>query len=134
MTALTARLTDTTRLRARPDSVRFWLRIEGLAAFVAGFALYASSGGEWPWFFALLLVPDLSMAGYAAGPTPGALVYNAVHNWAVGLAIVGLGLAVGATPLVLAGAILVAHVGMDRVAGYGLKHPTGFRDTHLQRA
>ena len=34
----------------------------------------------------------------------------------------------------IAGAILVAHVGMDRLAGYGLKHTSGFKDTHMQRA
>ena len=33
--------------------------------------------------------------------------------------------------MVLAGAILVAHAGMDRLAGYGLKYPTAFGDTHL---
>ena len=38
-----------------------------------------------------------------------------------------------AVPLVLAGAILLAHVGMDRALGYGLKLPTDFRDTHLGR-
>jgi hypothetical protein len=31
------------------------------------------------------------------------------------------------------GLIWLAHVGADRLLGYGLKYPTGFRDTHLQR-
>jgi hypothetical protein len=25
------------------------------------------------------------------------------------------------------------HIGVDRAVGYGLKYPTGFKDTHLQR-
>ncbi len=33
----------------------------------------------------------------------------------------------------MAGAVLVAHVGMDRAAGYGLKLTTSFQDTHLGR-
>ena len=33
----------------------------------------------------------------------------------------------------IAGAILIAHVGMDRAVGYGLKLPTSFQDTHLGR-
>jgi len=33
-----------------------------------------------------------------------------------------------ATPL-----ILLTHIGVDRAIGYGLKDPTGFKDTHLQR-
>ena len=28
---------------------------------------------------------------------------------------------------------LLAHTGMDRAVGYGLKYPTGFSDTHLGR-
>jgi hypothetical protein len=36
-------------------------------------------------------------------------------------------------PLTAAGAILVAHSGMDRMAGYGLKLPTSFKDTHMGR-
>lgn len=27
----------------------------------------------------------------------------------------------------------VVHIGFDRALGYGLKYPTGFKDTHLQR-
>lgn len=26
-----------------------------------------------------------------------------------------------------------ARIGMDRALAYGLKYPTGFKDTHLQR-
>jgi hypothetical protein len=33
----------------------------------------------------------------------------------------------------MAGAILVAHTGMDRLLGYGLKYPTSFQETHLGR-
>jgi Domain of unknown function (DUF4260) len=29
--------------------------------------------------------------------------------------------------------IWFAHIGMDRTVGYGLKYPTSFKDTHLQR-
>ena len=29
--------------------------------------------------------------------------------------------------------IWLAHIGMDRLLGYGLKYPTAFKDTHLQR-
>ena len=120
-------------LRA-PDTVRFWLHLEGLAAFVAGVALFASMGGDLVWFALFLLAPDLSMVGYAADRAVGAFTYNLVHNWAVGLGVIGLGLALSIPALSLAGAIVVAHVGIDRLLGYGLKHNTGFKDTHLQRA
>jgi hypothetical protein len=28
--------------------------------------------------------------------------------------------------------IWIAHIGMDRMLGFGLKYPTRFSDTHLQ--
>ncbi len=28
---------------------------------------------------------------------------------------------------------MLAHIGMDRALGYGLKYPTSFQDTHLGR-
>ncbi len=73
------------------------------------------------------------MVGYLRDPKLGALLYNVAHNWALGLAVLGLGFLAGQTWLVIAGAILVAHVGMDRAFGYGLKLPTSFHDTHLGR-
>jgi hypothetical protein len=117
-----------------PDTVRFWLHAEGAAAFVAGAAVYRTLGGDWLWLLPLLLVPDVSIAGYLAGPAVGSFVYNLIHNWAVGLGLIGLGLWFGSTPVEIGGAILVAHVGMDRLAGFGLKHTVEFSDTHLQRA
>jgi hypothetical protein len=117
-----------------PDTVRFWLHLEGAAALLAGAALYRSFGGDWLWLVPLLLVPDVSIAGYALGPATGAFIYNVVHNWAVALVLVALGLWLASLPLEIAGAVLVAHVGMDRLFGFGLKHVTAFKDTHLQRA
>jgi len=113
--------------------VRGWLRLEGAAAFVAGLALFGWLGGPWLLAIPFLLVPDFSMVGYLRGPRVGAVTYNAVHNWAVGLGLIAVGLAVDIAPIAIAGAILVAHVGMDRAAGYGLKFPTSFGDTHLGR-
>jgi uncharacterized protein DUF4260 len=114
-------------------TVRSWLRLEGAAAFVAGLALYGWLGGPWLIVLPLLLVPDLSAVGYLRGPRLGAFSYNVVHNWALGLAVLGAGLAANSAPVAIAGAILIAHVGMDRAAGYGLKLPTSFQDTHLGR-
>ena len=47
--------------------------------------------------------------------------------------MLGAGAVSGISPLVLVGAVLVGHTGMDRLAGYGLKYPTSFSDTHLGR-
>lgn len=114
-------------------SVLPWLRLEGVAAFAAGLAIFGATGGPWLLALPLLLVPDVSMVGYLHGPRLGAITYNLVHNWALGLAVLGLGAWSGVGGVTLAGAILVAHVGMDRALGYGLKLPTSFQETHLGR-
>jgi len=120
-------------LEVAAPSTRTWLRLEGAAALVAGVAIYLAQGGFWLLLLPLLLVPDLSMVGYLRGPRLGAFLYNVVHNWALGLAVLGAAVALDSDVLLFAGAILVAHVGMDRAAGYGLKLPTSFQDTHLGR-
>lgn len=112
---------------------RRWLRLEGAAALVAGVIAFGQLGGQFLWLLPALLVPDVAIAGYLAGPRVGAFVYNLVHNWAIGLVVAGAGLALGAVPLALAGTVLIAHTGMDRAAGYGVKLISGFGDTHLGR-
>lgn len=109
------------------------LRAEALAIFVAGVIAYLQLNGHPLLLIPLLLVPDLSMIGYLRGPRVGAVTYNLVHNLATALVVVAVGWIVAIAPLALGGAILVAHVGMDRSLGYGLKLPTDFRDTHLGR-
>jgi uncharacterized protein DUF4260 len=117
-----------------PDTVRFWLRLEGAAAAIAAAIIYNSFGGSWWLAIPLFLAVDLSMLGYLAGPRWGSLTYNLFHNWAIGIAVLFVGGWLSNPNVVIAGAVLVGHVGLDRLLGYGLKHTEGFKDTHLQRA
>jgi len=110
---------------------RNWLRLEGLAGLAAGVIGYRAAGGDLLWLVPALLAVDVSMVGYLAGSHPGAIVYNLAHNWFTALAVLGAGLFLALTPLVLAGWVLIAHVGGDRLAGYGLKYAPAFGDTHL---
>lgn len=112
---------------------KVWLRAEGAAVMAAGAGFYFYLGGAPLWFVPLLLAVDVSMVGYLAGPRSGALFYNLVHNWAAGVAVLALAWWLGSPAIAVVGAILVAHTGMDRAAGYGLKYPTAFADTHLGR-
>jgi len=109
------------------------LRAEYLAILVTGIVLWLAQGGNLIWALPAILAPDLSIIGYLAGPRIGAITYNAVHNLVVALGTLGIGFLAGSEPLVLAGAILVAHIGMDRTSGFGLKYATAFGDTHLGR-
>jgi hypothetical protein len=113
--------------------VRRWLRAEGIAALVLGWVVWRSLGGELLWFVPALLLPDLSMLGYLGGTHTGAIAYNIAHNWFVGGLVLGAGMLLSVPALGLAGAVLIAHTGGDRILGYGLKYPTSFQDTHLGR-
>lgn len=109
------------------------LRLEGAAFFFGAIALYASQGGSGVMFALLLLAPDLGMIGYLANPRVGSYTYNAVHFYTIPAVLAALALA-GEWPLgVQLALIWFAHIGMDRMLGFGLKYPTNFKDTHLQR-
>jgi len=109
------------------------LRAEQAAIAVAGIVIWITNGGP-----PLLLIPawlliDVSMIGYLGGPRLGSITYNAAHNLVLALALLGLGWWTDTGWLVLAGAVFLTHIGVDRALGYGLKLPTDFRDTHLGR-
>ena len=109
------------------------LRVEGIALLALSVLLYWANGGSWLLFGVLLLAPDLSMLGYLAGPKVGALLYNAFHTYAMPAVVGALGM-IFASPVAISVALIwFAHIGMDRTVGYGLKYPTSFKDTHLER-
>jgi hypothetical protein len=113
------------------------LRVEGFFVLAATLAAYAAIlHGRW-WVFAVFfLAPDLSLPGYLAKAPAGkaAALYNAMHSYSVpivlGLASWKLGSLMGEQ----AAAIWVAHIAFDRLLGFGLKFPEGFRPTHMQQA
>jgi len=113
--------------------VKILLRLEGLTLFAGMTLLYAVWGGSW-WIYAiLLLAPDLSFAAYLADPKTGAVVYNAAHSYMVPVTLMTAGFAL-AQPLILSVALIwMAHIGIDRALGYGLKYSAGFGFTHLGR-
>jgi len=111
--------------------VRRLLRAEGLALLAGAVALYWRVGGDGKQFAILFLSPDLSFAGYLAGPRIGAAAYNTMHSTLLPLLLLGAGIALG-QPLALQVALIwLAHVGFDRALGYGLKYAAGFGFTHL---
>jgi hypothetical protein len=117
--------------REIPRIVALPLRLEGVALVAASVGLYVAAGADWVPFVIFLILPDLSIAAYVRGPVVGASVYNFVHNWALAGVLIALGFMFGQAILFDAGAALTAHVGLDRLLGYGLKYPTRFQDTHL---
>jgi hypothetical protein len=68
-----------------------------------------------------------------AGVKIGAAVYNLAHTMAGPFVIFTYSILTAHFFLLPYGLIWSAHIGMDRMLGFGLKYPTRFNDTHLQR-
>lgn len=113
---------------------RILLRLEGLAVLIGAIVVYQAIGASWTLFALGLLLPDLSIIGYVAGTRVGAAAYNAVHTYIGPAGLAGLAyLEVAPQPWPIC-LIWVAHIGMDRALGLGLKFSSGFKDTHLGTA
>ena len=109
------------------------LRLEGLAVLVGALALYFYADFGWLLLVLLILAPDLSMLGYLGGPAFGAACYDAAHTTVLPIALAVVGVLADADAATQIALIWLAHIGADRFLGYGLKYPTGFKDSHLQR-
>ena len=98
-----------------------------------GLAIYALTflQVEWWWYIILILGPDISMIGYAAGNKAGAAIYNLVHHKGVAIVFFVIGFTMPNTLLQIIGIVLFGHSSMDRMFGYGLKTEQGFKYTHL---
>ena len=107
------------------------IQLEEAAMFLFGIFLFKQLSFVWWLFPALILLPDISMIGYAAGNKTGAVLYNIVHHKAIALIVYVIGFYLYDETIMLIGIILFAHSGMDRFFGYGLKYFTGFSFTHL---
>jgi hypothetical protein len=110
---------------------RRWLRLEGATLVVGAIIAFSTTHQAW-WLVPLtVLVPDVLAAGYLGGTRIGARVYNLAHSTPLPALMVGLGWW-RAAPIVLAlGLVWLAHIGVDRLLGYGLKYNDRFQHTHL---
>jgi hypothetical protein len=109
------------------------LRCEGALLLLASVIAYRQLGGSWTLFALLLLAPDLFMLGYLVNVRIGAVIYNVGHTMAIPLTAGCVALFAGTYEVLPFVFIWSAHIALDRMLGYGLKYPTYFRDTHLQR-
>lgn len=118
-------------MRAPLDpKLRSLLRLEGLSMALVGVTgawVCAATG----WHIAITaLAPDLTILAYAWGSRVGARLYNVAHSYALPLLLTALGLLFAPSVLPIA-ALWLAHIGVDRALGYGLKSEAGFGVTHL---
>jgi|HubBroStandDraft_4_1064222.scaffolds.fasta_scaffold633687_2 hypothetical protein len=111
------------------------LRAEGLLVLVAAITGYAAIlHGRW-WVFAVFfLLPDVALLGYLSDQHKGlaAALYNAAHTYCLPILLGLIAWKLGAVSGEEAALIWIAHIGFDRVLGFGLKYPEAFKPTHLQ--
>jgi hypothetical protein len=107
------------------------LQLEGAAVFIISLAAYRWNHGRWAEFILLFLAPDIAMIGYLANARVGAVTYNAVHTYIGPCALAGYSIWTSHSSALLISLIWIAHIGLDRMLGFGLKYPTRFKDTHL---
>ncbi len=112
-------------------SIAVLLRAEGLMELAVAVAAYRYAGGPWLMFAVLFLAPDVSMVGYIANPRIGARIYNLGHTYIAPALVALAGFVMASSGLQWIALIWAAHIGFDRLLGYGLKYPSAFRATHL---
>ena len=99
----------------------------------ASLIAYSTTDQAW-WLVPLtLLLPDLTMIGYLRGPRLGSRLYNVGHSTPLPAALVAIGWWQERSLVVALGLVWVAHIGLDRLLGYGLKYGDSFEHTHLGR-
>ena len=112
---------------------RWLLQTEGASYFALSLVLYRAGHFRW-WLLAVLfLSPDVFMLGYLVNAKIGSTLYNLAHTLVGPIALLLVSVAFPAPQLAPCGLIWLSHLGFDRMLGYGLKYPTYFGDTHLQR-
>lgn len=112
---------------------KFLLHIEGVAVLVLSIYFYYHFQFSWIMFLVLLLAPDLSALGYLKNVQVGSILYNLFHTYTIPVALMICGLFIYNDTILMISLIWIAHIGMDRMLGYGLKYPTNFKDTHFNR-
>ena len=107
------------------------LRLEGAVVAAGSAAIYGYAGGGWLMFALLFFVPDVFMLGYLIDRRVGAAIYNAGHSTIGPLALLLIGWNFESTISTSICMIWLAHVGFDRLVGYGFKYADDFMLTHL---
>ena len=103
------------------------LKLEGAAVMLAAGYAFHLLDGAWLWFFIFFLVPDLFMVGYLNGPRIGAAIYNVAHTYLFAFAIALLWFPIGEVEVLRIAAVWTAHIGLDRMLGFGLKDVAAVR-------
>ncbi len=111
--------------------VKSVLRIEGVAVLLLCLYLYQIFGFSWLLFAMLFFCPVLAFFAYLINSKTGAIAYNIAHSYISPILMCFAYFISDIEVLKLVGVVWLAHIGFDRMLGYGLKYSKGFSYTHL---
>ena len=97
--------------------MKTYLKIEELFQFLIGIAAFSQLQYSWWVFPALILIPDIGMAGYLVNTKIGAISYNLFHSKTLAIVFIGLGYFYLGEPYIVIGIIIFSHSALDRVFG-----------------
>jgi AcrR family transcriptional regulator len=103
------------------------------AVLLAALIIYNTLDYSWLTFALFILAPDLTAVGYLINTRIGSITYNLGHIYAVPITIAIIALWLNWPLGIQIALIWAAHIGMDRLVGYGLKYPDNFKHTHLNQ-
>ncbi len=106
-------------------------RLEGASLFVIVTIFYIVLGYNFWMYAGLILTPDLTMAGYLFNNKIGSHLYNIGHSMIIPLILLAYGIVDDHTIATAIALVWVAHIGVDRALGFGLKFSDSFHHTHL---
>lgn len=112
-------------------SVQWTLRMEGIIVVLVACMVYHGQSFEWSQFALFILLPDLSMLSYLKNPRLGAVCYNMGHTYIAPGILIFAYASSSEIFLFQAALIWIAHIGIDRALGFGLKYSNDFKHTHL---
>ncbi len=107
------------------------LKLEAIALAILMLVLtYESSYSMW-WLLIAFLFFDIGIVGYLINSKVGSYTYNLMHNFTVPTLLIAAGILFDAEIISLIGYCWTFHISIDRALGYGLKHTTSFKETHM---
>lgn len=109
------------------------IKLENACVFITVISVYFIFDFSLWILLIFLLVPDISMIGYAVNNDIGSKIYNLGHTYVLPIIITLLYLLTNEEKILQISLIWLAHISMDRTIGYGLKYALGFNKTTIQK-
>ncbi|MGR9086561.1 MAG: DUF4260 domain-containing protein [Gammaproteobacteria bacterium] len=107
------------------------IKLEGLAVLLLAVAIFWQQSFSWSLFGSTVLLPDLALFGYLVNAKLDARLYNVTHAKLLPSALAVAAIITSNALISALSLIRFAHIGFDRMLGYGLKFPEGIKVTHL---